>query len=175
MRETDRLSVTAHTGKDRENFQFGLQAFLEEARTVAKLVHPNIVRVKTYLEQNHTAYLVMEYYEGLSVAEYVRQQGGRIPEKSAVGIMQFVLDGLRHVHENGYLHRDVKPANIYMTKRGQVILRILGLHGVRSGNTAEVCPWLCRLDIRHLSSIAATENRGRGRMSMHAGRHCTIW
>jgi formylglycine-generating enzyme required for sulfatase activity len=126
MRETDRLSVTAHTGKDRENFQFGLQAFLEEARTVAKLVHPNIVRVKTYLEQNHTAYLVMEYYEGLSVAEYVRQQGGRIPEKSAVGIMQFVLDGLRHVHENGYLHRDVKPANIYMTKRGQVILLDFG-------------------------------------------------
>ncbi|MEI6260157.1 MAG: serine/threonine-protein kinase, partial [Deltaproteobacteria bacterium] len=126
MRETDRLSVTAHTGKDRENFQFGLQAFLEEARTVAKLVHPNIVRVKTYLEQNHTAYLVMEYYDGLSVAEYVRQKGGRIPEKSAVGIMQFVLDGLRHVHENGYLHRDVKPANIYVTKRGQVILLDFG-------------------------------------------------
>jgi formylglycine-generating enzyme required for sulfatase activity len=126
MRETDRLSVTAHTGKDRGNFQFGLQAFLEEARTVAKLVHPNIVRVKTYLEQNHTAYLVMEYYDGLSVAEYVRQKGGRIPEKSAVGIMQFVLDGLRHVHENGYLHRDVKPANIYVTKRGQVILLDFG-------------------------------------------------
>jgi formylglycine-generating enzyme required for sulfatase activity len=116
----------AHGGKGREFFEYGLKAFLAEARTVASFNHPNIVRVKNYFEHNHTAYLVMDYYEGVSLAEYVKQQGGRLLEKTALGIMGFVLDGLRHVHDRGYLHRDVKPANIYLTGKGQVILLDFG-------------------------------------------------
>jgi formylglycine-generating enzyme required for sulfatase activity/serine/threonine protein kinase len=126
VRDTDRCSVVAHSGKDREFFEYGLKAFLAEARTVAGFDHPNIVKVRTYFEQNHTAYLVMNYYEGVSLAEYVRQKGGRLPEKAALGIMRFILDGLQHVHNSGYLHRDVKPANIYLTGKGQVILLDFG-------------------------------------------------
>ena len=126
VRDKDQYSVVAHSGKDQEFFEYGLKAFLAEARTVAGFDHPNIVRVRTYFEQNHTAYLVMDYYEGVSLAEYVRQKGGRLLEKAALGIMGFVLDGLRHVHEKGYLHRDVKPANIYLTSKGQVILLDFG-------------------------------------------------
>jgi len=126
VRDRDRCSVVAHSGKDREFFEYGLKAFLAEARTVAGFDHPNIVRVKTYLEQSNTAYLVMDYYEGVSLAEYVRQKGGRLPEKAALGIMRFILDGLQHVHNSGYLHRDVKPANIYLTRKGQVILLDFG-------------------------------------------------
>jgi serine/threonine protein kinase len=126
MRDRDKCSVVAHGGKDREFFEYGLKAFLAEARTVAGFDHPNIVRVRTYFEQNHTAYLVMDYYEGVSLAEYVRQQGGRLPEKAALGIMEFILDGLRHVHDSGYLHRDIKPANIYLTNKGRVILLDFG-------------------------------------------------
>jgi serine/threonine protein kinase len=120
VRDRDQCSVVAHSGKDLEFFEYGLKAFLAEARTVAGFDHPNIVRVRTYFEQNHTAYLVMDYYEGVSLAEYVRQKGGRLPEKAALGIMGFILDGLQHVHNNGYLHRDVKPANIYLTDKGSV-------------------------------------------------------
>jgi formylglycine-generating enzyme required for sulfatase activity/serine/threonine protein kinase len=126
VRDRDQCSVVAHSGKDREFFEYGLKAFLAEARTVAGFDHPNIVRIRTYFEQNHTAYLVMDYYEGVSLAEYVKQQGGRLPEKAALGIMGFVLDGLRHVHDSGYLHRDIKPANIYLTGKGQVILLDFG-------------------------------------------------
>jgi formylglycine-generating enzyme required for sulfatase activity/serine/threonine protein kinase len=126
VRDGDQCNVVAHIGKDREFFEYGLKAFLAEVRTVAGFDHPNIVRVKTYFEQNHTAYLVMDYYEGVSLAEYVKQKGGRLPEKAALGIMGFILDGLRHVHEKGYLHRDVKPTNIYLTGKGQVILLDFG-------------------------------------------------
>jgi serine/threonine protein kinase len=126
VRDTDRCSVVAHSSNDREFFEYGLKAFLSEAQTVAGFNHPNIVRVKTYFEQNHTAYLVMDYYEGVSLAEYVKRQGGRLPEKTALDIMRFVLDGLCHVHDKGYLHRDVKPANIYLTGKGQVILLDFG-------------------------------------------------
>ncbi len=126
VRDRDGCSVVAHSGKDQEFFEYGLKAFLAEARTVAGLNHPNIVRIRTYFEQNHTAYLVMDYYTGVSLAEYVKQKGGRLPEKAAMGILGFVLDGLRHVHDAGYLHRDIKPANIYLTGKGQVILLDFG-------------------------------------------------
>ena len=126
VRDRDLCSVVAHSGKDQEFFEYGLKAFLAEARTVAGFDHPNIVRVRTYFEQNHTAYLVMDYYEGVSLTEYVKQQGGRLMDKTALGIMGFVLDGLQHIHDSGYLHRDVKPANIYLTGKGQVILLDFG-------------------------------------------------
>jgi formylglycine-generating enzyme required for sulfatase activity/serine/threonine protein kinase len=126
VRDRDQCSVVAHSGKDREFFEYGLKAFLAEARTVAGFDHPNIVKVRYFFEQNHTAYLVMDYYKGVSLAEYVKQKGGRLPEKVALGITRFVLDGLRHVHDSGYLHRDVKPANIYLTGKGQVILLDFG-------------------------------------------------
>ena len=126
VRDRDQCSIVAHSGKDRDFFEYGLKAFLAEARTVAGFDHPNIVKVRYFFEQNHTAYLVMDFYKGVSLAEYVKQKGGRLPEKVALGITRFVLDGLRHVHDSGYLHRDVKPANIYLTGKGQVLLLDFG-------------------------------------------------
>jgi formylglycine-generating enzyme required for sulfatase activity/serine/threonine protein kinase len=126
VRDRDQCSIVAHSGKDRDFFKYGLKAFLAEARTVAGFDHPNIVKVRYFFEQNHTAYLVMDFYKGVSLAEYVKQKGGRLPEKVALGITRFLLDGLRHVHDSGYLHRDVKPANIYLTSKGQVILLDFG-------------------------------------------------
>ncbi|KAA6187937.1 DUF1566 domain-containing protein, partial [Thiohalocapsa marina] len=72
--------------------------------------------VRQFFEANGTAYLVMDYYEGLSFAEYLEQQGGRVPEETAVQLMLPILDGLRAVHAKGFLHRDVKPQNIYLAK-----------------------------------------------------------
>ncbi len=126
VRDRDGCCVVAHSEKDMDSFAYGLKAFLSEARTVAGFNHPNIVRVRTYFEQHRTGYMVMDYYEGISLADYVKQQGGRLPEKTAFGIMGFVLDALRYVHQQGYLHRDVKPQNIYMTSQGQVILLDFG-------------------------------------------------
>ncbi|MBF0376728.1 MAG: SUMF1/EgtB/PvdO family nonheme iron enzyme [Desulfamplus sp.] len=125
-RDTDQTTVVAHSKEDEELFRFGLEAFLMEARTLAKFKHANVVRVVTFFEANNTAYLVMDYYDGMSLEHYLIEKGGRIAEKLAIDIMMPILDGLREVHEKGFLHRDIKPQNIYLTQGGLPILLDFG-------------------------------------------------
>ena len=113
-RSSDRASVAVHSQDEDEAFRFGLEQFLREARTLAQLDHPNIVRIRHFFEANGTAYLVMHYYQGLSLAEYVDQQGGRLTEKAAIQLLIPVLDGLRAAHAKHILHRDIKPQNLYL-------------------------------------------------------------
>jgi len=113
--------------RDEDDFQFGLERFLREARMLASFDdHPNIVRVRAFFEDNETAYLVMDYYEGRTLDQYVRRQGGRIREKKALRVAHEVLDGLAAVHEAGVLHRDVDPSNIYIADEGRVVLLDFG-------------------------------------------------
>jgi len=113
--------------EDAENFRFGLNRFLEEARTLAKFQdHSNIVRVRTFFEANETGYLVMDYYEGRTLQGYVDQQGGRIPEPEALHVLHALLDGLEAVHREGILHRDVDPSNVYLADGGRVVLLDFG-------------------------------------------------
>ncbi len=125
-RDTDQITVVAHTRQDEEAFEYGLNQFLQEARTMAKFDHPNLVRIRSFFRQNGTAYLVMDYYQGLTLAEYVALQGGRLAQQTAVDIMMPVMDGVREIHDNGFLHRDVKPQNIYLTETGRPILLDFG-------------------------------------------------
>ena len=114
-RDTDRTTVTPDSTDDAEGFRYGLEQFQAEARTLARLDHPNIVRIHQVLAAHGTAYLVMEYYPGLTLAEHLdRQPGSRLPEATALALMQQILDGLRAVHAEGLLHRDIKPQNIYL-------------------------------------------------------------
>lgn len=125
-RSTDHTTVRLQSAQDGERYEYGLKQFLLEARTLAQFNHPNVVRVREFFRQNHTAYLVMDYYEGISLEEYVRRKGGKINEQLALNLMLPVLDGLRVVHEKGFLHRDIKPANIYLTQSGTPILLDFG-------------------------------------------------
>ena len=113
-RRQGQTEVAPHSEEGAAYFRDGLARFLEEARTLARLDHPNIVRVRGFFEANGTAYLVMDYYQGRSLAEYLEQQGGKLSEEQAVGVMMPILDGLRQVHNAGFLHRDIKPQNIYL-------------------------------------------------------------
>jgi formylglycine-generating enzyme required for sulfatase activity/serine/threonine protein kinase len=116
-RAADRTTVVAHTTDEDDRYRYGLEQFLTEARTTARLDHPNIVRVRSYFEANGTAYLVMDYYRGTTLAEYLeRQPAGRLPEDKALALMRPVLDGLRAVHAKGLLHRDIKPSNLYLAQ-----------------------------------------------------------
>ncbi len=113
-RATDCTTIAPHAGDEDAQFRVGLEQFLREARTLAQIEHPNIVRVRHFFETNGTAYLVMDYYRGLSLAEFLERQGGRLPEEQARAILLPILDGLRAVHAKGFLHRDIKPQNIYL-------------------------------------------------------------
>ena len=114
-RRADQATVTPHSRDEGELFHFGLGQFLLEARTLAQLDHPNIVRVRQFFEANGTAYLVMDYYPGVPLAGHLERQG-RLPEEQAKELLLPILDGLRAVHAKGLLHRDIKPQNIYLAQ-----------------------------------------------------------
>jgi serine/threonine protein kinase len=112
------LTVEPHTEQDTEEFEAGLQQFMEEGRTIARFDHPNVVDVKSYFEEHGTGYLVMDYYEGQTLADHLAANGGRLSEEEAVGYLQDVLEGLVPVHDAGVLHRDIDPQNIYLVAEG---------------------------------------------------------
>lgn len=115
-------TIRIQEGEDPDEFAFGLEQFRQEGRTLARFNHPNVVDVRSYFEQHGTGYLVMDYYEGRTLAEHVAQHGGTLPEERALGQMQDVLNGLRSVHAEGVLHRDITPENVYRTSGGRGVL-----------------------------------------------------
>lgn len=125
-RDSDHATVVAHSREDAGLFKFGLEQFLQEARIVARFDHPNVVRVRSFFEQNGTAYLVMDYLQGVNLSEHVTSRGGRLVEREALDLMLPILDGLQDVHSKGFLHRDIKPQNIYITTAGRPILLDFG-------------------------------------------------
>ena len=118
-------SVSVHAEENGVVFEYGLNSFLEEARTLAQLRHESIVRVQNFFRENGTAYMVMEYLEGQSLEEYLAKIG-RVTAPDAVALFLPVLDGLAYMHQKKILHRDIKPANIYLTEEGKAILLDFG-------------------------------------------------
>lgn len=120
-------SVSAYSGERGESFAYGKECFLKEAQTLAEFIgNPNIVRVHSYFEEYGTAYFVMDYVEGTSFQEFIREQGGKIPWQEAEKILLPIMEALRAVHGKGIIHRDVTPDNIFITKDGTVKLLDFG-------------------------------------------------
>ena len=110
-----------------EDFTYGAERFQEEARTLAKFMgHPNIAGVSSYFDENDTSYFVMDYIEGISFKTYIANQGGKVSVEDACNVMIPVLRALTAVHAEGFIHRDVTPDNIYITKDGMVKLLDFG-------------------------------------------------
>lgn len=99
---------------------------MEEGRATAKLSHPNIVQAFDVGHVGRFNYLVMELVEGRTLGDIIRERG-HIPEDEALDIIIPVADALAHAHEQGFIHRDVKPANILITKMGVPKVADLGL------------------------------------------------
>lgn len=94
--------------------------FIDEAKSLWRLQHHGIVKVIDVFEENGTAYYVMDYINGHSLSELVRNHP--LPEKQAVDYIRQVCDALKYVHENNRLHLDIKPANIMITAEGKAVL-----------------------------------------------------
>ena len=110
-----------------EDFTYGAQRFQEEARTLAKFMgQPNIAGVTDYFDENDTSYFVMDYIEGISFKTYIANHGGKVSVEDACNVMIPVLQALTAVHAEGFIHRDVTPDNIYITKDGMVKLLDFG-------------------------------------------------
>ena len=119
---TDGSTVKAKTREDQDDFRWGLERFLDEARTLARFRHPNLVPVHRFFELHGTAYMVMEYEPGESLNDILRRATERAPEGEVRGLLAGVLSGLEAVHKAGFLHRDIKPSNIIVRPDGTPVL-----------------------------------------------------
>lgn len=114
-------SVVVYSGSRRDQFDYGKDRFLAEARTMAKFSqHANIVNVYDYFEANNTAYIVMEYMDGISLKDYLKKTGGKVTPSAALEIIHPVMEALKAIHAEGVVHRDISPDNIFILKSGQV-------------------------------------------------------
>jgi serine/threonine protein kinase len=125
LRTADGATIIPKSDDDRKYYEYGLKRFLDEARILAKFKERSIVRVSRFLESNGTAYLIMDYEDGESLAEYL-QKAGVLNEQEILAIILPVLEGLQAVHARDFLHRDIKPGNIYLRKHGPPVLLDFG-------------------------------------------------
>jgi serine/threonine protein kinase len=114
-------NVVAQGTSHEAGYQWGLERFLLEARTLAKFSHPHIVRVLRYFEANSTAYMVMDYEKG-DPLKTVLQLDPQPPEEKLKALLAPLLEGLAAVHAMGFLHRDIKPDNIFIRADGRPVL-----------------------------------------------------
>ncbi len=122
-RSQGHTDISVHSGTLDSHYHDGLERFLQEAKTLARFEgHPNIVSVRDFFKANATAYFVMSYIEGITLKDFVKDKGEKIPVDQAINIMMPVLEALKEVHKYNVLHRDISPDNIFMTSKGRVIL-----------------------------------------------------
>ena len=106
--------------------------FFLEAKAAGKLNHPNIVTVYDFGEEDGVAYLAMELVEGTDLRERLKDSKGEgLPAIDAVDIAQQIAEGLGYAHERGIVHRDIKPGNIMLQRRGQAKIMDFGLARMR--------------------------------------------
>ena len=110
-------------------FRIGLKCFFDEGRALARIIHPNVVRVLNFVRANDTVYMVMAYESGHALQEVVARhvaRGSRAGEAFIRQVFTGVCAGLREVHANKLLHLDLKPANIYLRTDATPILLDFG-------------------------------------------------
>ena len=111
------------------------ERFLEEARNIAKFTgEPGIVGVREFFEENGTAYIIMEYLEGMDLSSFLRQYGV-IPAEKVFEIMLPVTLSLKKIHDAGIIHRDISPSNIMYLKSGT--LKLMDFGNARFYNNSE--------------------------------------
>ena len=123
-------TVTSYEGNSQQYFKEGREKFINEARVLARCESlPEIVTVRDFFKENHTAYIVMEYVEGKTLKAYLKEMGGRISVGETLSMMEPVIRSLGQVHRMNLIHRDISPDNIMIRRDGSV--KVLDFGGAR--------------------------------------------
>lgn len=104
-----------------------VRRFKNESKAISILNHPNIVKVYDVSVSEKLQYIVMEYIDGITLKEYLNQRGGKITWRETVHFIVQILGALQHAHENGVVHRDVKPQNIMLLSSGELKMMDFGI------------------------------------------------
>lgn len=135
-RDEHTTQITVPTHENQTIVDRFKQKFVKEAQSLFRLSHPNIVRIHDIFEENGTAYYVMEYAEGGSLAALVKAQGA-LPQPVATRYILQIADALTYIHQRKINHLDVKPANIMLNHQDESILIDFGLAKQYDASTGE--------------------------------------
>ena len=124
MRASDG-TIVALSEDDREDFDWGMARFADEAFALVSVPHPNVVSVLRFFRGNGTMYMVLGYCAGEDLARVLARRK-TLEEAALLALVGPLLDGLAEVHRRGYLHRDVKPSNIFVQRDGVPVLLDFG-------------------------------------------------
>ena len=130
------VSICTTDGETR--FRNNKERFLREAKMLARFSQtPEIVQVRNFFLANNTAYIVMEYVEGITLKQYVADQGGKLSVEETMSILRPILRALAMVHKAGLIHRDISPDNIMLLPGGGAKLLDFGaVRDVANGSSA---------------------------------------
>ncbi len=118
--------VVPNSDDTRNLFIMGRKLFLEEAKALTKFRHPGIVEVLNFFQANSTVYLVMTYEQGKILGEYLKEKNGPMSESFLLTVFPALLEGVKCIHEHGFLHLDIKPHNILIRQGGDPLLLDFG-------------------------------------------------
>lgn len=122
--------------RSRREFDMGLERFIDEARNMAQFnSHPNIVNVYGYIEENNTAYIIMEYLDGCTLSDYMRENGEKVDVEKSVKIVLSIINALKETHKHNIIHRDISPDNIFLCNNGEIKLIDFGAARFTVDNT----------------------------------------
>lgn len=111
------------SGQNRIYYKEGLDKFVKEAQTLSKFYHlQGIVSVKDFFFENNTAYMVMDYIEGVTLSRHLKERGGLLKEEEMLRLMHPIMDSLKQVHKAGIIHRDISTDNIMVSNGSQMTL-----------------------------------------------------
>lgn len=121
-------------------FRQGIKRFFDEAAALARVHHPNIVRVTNFFRANNTVYMVMQHEQGKDLRWYIKKHGGGLSEKFIRTVFPPLLQGLQVLHDRQLLHLDVKPANIFLRPGGNPLLLDFGAAQEAIGRVQRATP-----------------------------------
>lgn len=133
----DGNSVLLRAEYHRTTFQTGLDSFINEARLLAQLDHPALIRVYRYWESNNTGYMAMRYYEGRTLQDVIRNEPDSINGDWLKAVMRDVMDALEVLHSHQIVHRDISPENIIILPNGAPVLLDFGAARRIIGNMSQ--------------------------------------
>ncbi len=131
------IKAIAKSSLGAEELRHVMQRFRHEAQAVGRLVHPRIVQIYDYGEDDDTAYIVMELVNGKNLHERLSQKS-KYEIREAGEIVRQLLDGLGHAHAEGVVHRDVKPSNILLNSDGRIKISDFGIARLDSSSLTQV-------------------------------------
>lgn len=158
---TRSLDVVAN--KDMEpQFQNGKAYFLREAKILAKLSDvPEVVHVRNYFQANGTAYIVMEYIQGITLSKYIHKRGEALNLQQALGILKPIMAAMAEVHDAELIHRDISPNNIMLYNNRVKLLDFGAARNVDHADASKALPKSTQAMVKHgFAPIEQYQSRG---------------